>query len=150
MSYHILIILQGIIQDVVGSVHELYGYRRHDVVGKNVRKLVPVWQKMESHDSGYAENVSEISEKLMNFDQINNIKFFGSISKYGVCFPIITKARQIPESYKDKVPNATNIIKIISLPTVRIKNHGYNHLSSIRSFSYLNVLSDCRLGDTTC
>ncbi|CAO3678116.1 unnamed protein product [Umbelopsis ramanniana] len=108
----------GIIQDVVGSIHELYGYRRHDVVGKNVRKLVPVWQKMESHDSGYAENVSEISEKLMNFDQINNIKFFGSISKYGVCFPIITKARQIPESYKDKVPNATNIIKIISLPTI--------------------------------
>jgi hypothetical protein len=104
---------------VVGSIHELYGYRRHDVIGKSVRKLVPAWQKMESHDSGYSERVNVLNDKLLDFDQINKVKFFGSISKYGICFPIITKSRMIAATQQEKVPNATNIIKIISLPTVR-------------------------------
>ncbi|RUP49980.1 hypothetical protein BC936DRAFT_140808 [Jimgerdemannia flammicorona] len=125
----------GVIRDLDGAVEELYGYTQEELIGNSIDVIIPAWAKLRMGDSGYYElNPDEEVEmpqrtdpltsssepipdqRLLNISEINRVKFFGSVTKFGAHFPVITKVNTPPSLAA--AAESTFVVKIISIPTI--------------------------------
>ncbi|RUS18057.1 serine/threonine-protein kinase ppk6, partial [Endogone sp. FLAS-F59071] len=126
----------GVIRDIDGSVEELYGYAANELVGRSIDVMIPAWAKLRVGDSGYCElnedeetasrtesspSAAELripDQRLLNIAEINRVKFFGSKTKFGACFPIITKVSGPSAITTAGTVEGSFTVKIISIPTI--------------------------------
>lgn len=81
---------------MVGNISDLYGYDEKQVIGKPISMLIPALQVA--------------NETSIDLHAVERFKFFGSRTKSGAFFPVMTTLH--------KGNDNKNIIKITSLPTI--------------------------------
>lgn len=85
------------------AVHELYGYEPNELIGKSVNILIPSLKP---------------GKDKKTLQDINRLRFFGSKTKLGACFPIIAKVHTVSKKQDSGSTAPCFTIRITSIPMI--------------------------------